>query len=175
MARRNGKSIACGVFGIALLVGVSGPALAQLAPGQIDEVATAVGLPVDEAVLALRALFSANVPQVIALAEEATRQAPPLCEQIMTEATRAAPDQIGELAAAIIALAPDCEDQVAAILAEGVAPAAGPLTATGPVPDPITGPSATAENPATDAPAAISTPSDTAESPASAVASPTTL
>lgn len=196
MASRRLFSLKAGILAAALALGAAAPAWAVLSPGQVQGVNQAVVLPVDEAVLALRSLFAGNLPDLVELAEEATRQAPALCEQIMTEGTRASPDDAGNLAAAIIAIAPECEEAVAQILANGVVPAAGPGAPAvgapggpaGPNPSPIAGASATAENPGTDtgggAPAATTTTdtttpaataADTVETAPAAVASPTTL
>ena len=175
------KPVACSAAVVALISGMSAGALGQQAMSLLDRIKNAVGQ--DDPVVAIEFLapiFNANTDSLIELASEAASEAkatdniPSLCRPIMRTASQADPERIGDIAAAVLSVAPECEEQVAAVLAEGVQPAAGPSAtqplaarplaawqssarppaspdaSTGPTPSPITPPSSTAESPSTD-------------------------
>ena len=146
---------------VALIAGMSAGALGQQATGLSDRIKNAVGQ--DDPVVAIEFLapiFNENTDSLIELAGEAASEAkaagniPLLCRPIMRTASQADPERIGDIATAVLSVAPECEEQVAAVLAEGVQPAAGPPAnpdaPTGLTASPITPPSSTAESPRTD-------------------------
>lgn len=179
MARYAKRLVTCGAAAVALIAGISASALGQQTTGLSDRIKNAVGQ--DDPVVAIEFLtpiFNANTDNLIELAGEAASEAkaadniPLLCRPIMRTASQADPERIGDIAAAVLSVAPECEEQVAAVLAEGVQPAAGPpgSPATG---APPTGSLATVSPPTGPTPSPITPPSSTVESPSTNVASPT--
>jgi len=152
MPGRTLGALNLGILAVALVAGSTQPGKAELSSHQLQGVSEAVALPADQAVLALRTLFAANLPDLVELAEEAARQVPALSARIMEEGVRASPSDAGDLAAAIIAIAPESREAIARALVIDVAP-----------------------SPSLGAPAPSGTAADTAESADGDVASPTRL
>ncbi len=146
--------LAAAVLGTMLQFWTVAPAQAQLSTALQTQVEAVMALPADQIAAALEALIAANPGLAVDIAEAAVTINEDLAGVIAAAAVSAAPDQAVDIVLAIVAIATDSgADVIAAIESipgvdpQVVASVDGAIVGGTP---PSTGPSGTAENPATD-------------------------